>query len=69
MYESFFEMQHTPFVRNVPVSSLYDSPWIREAHGRLCYGADHQLFIVVTGDSGCGKSTLIREFIDRKSVV
>ncbi len=64
MYESFFEMQHTPFVRNVPVSSLYDSPWIREAHGRLCYGADHQLFIVVTGDSVCGKSTLIREFIE-----
>lgn len=64
MYKDFFEMEHLPFVRNVPPESLYESPCIEEALGRLHYGADHKMFIVVTGDSGCGKSTLIRKFVD-----
>ena len=64
MYESFFEMQHTPFVRNVPAQYLYEPPYIAEALGRLCYGADNQLFIVVTADPGCGKSTLIRKYVE-----
>lgn len=64
MYRAFFEMKHIPFVRNVPAGSLYESPYISEALGRLHYGADNKMFIVVTGDSGCGKSTLIRKFVD-----
>ena len=64
MYESFFEMQHTPFVRNVPAKYLYEPPYISEALGRLCYGADNQLFIVVTADPDCGKSTLIRRYVE-----
>ena len=60
MYESFFEMTNTPFVKNIPVASLYIPSFIEEAQSRLIYGVDNNLFIVVTGDPGCGKSTLIR---------
>ena len=62
MYESFFQMKHTPFVRNVPPDKLFESNAFRETLARLNYVADHQLFAVVTADPGCGKSTLIRRF-------
>ena len=60
MYEAFFGMGHTPFVRNIPPEKLYESDAFRETLGRLCYVADRQMFAVVTADPGCGKSTLIR---------
>lgn len=60
MYETFFEMPNTPFARNIPVENLYLPAFIREAQGRLIYGVEHNLFVVVTGDSGCGKTTLVR---------
>ncbi len=62
MYETFFEMTHTPFSRNIPPEALYESPAMTDALGRLAYVADRQLFAVVTADPGCGKSTLIRKF-------
>lgn len=62
MYEEFYEMKNTPFVRNVPADSLYNSPSINNVLGRLNYVADRQLFAVVTADPGCGKSTLLRKF-------
>lgn len=62
MYEAFFCMEHTPFVRDVPPEKLYESSAFRETLGRLSYVADRQMFAVVTADSGCGKSTLIRRF-------
>lgn len=62
MYESFFGMEHTPFVRDVPPEKLFESNAFRETLGRLAYVADRQMFAVVTADSGCGKSTLIRRF-------
>ena len=62
MYEAFYGMTHTPFVRNVPPESLYESRAMDEVLGRLSYAADRQLFTVVTADAGCGKSTLIRKF-------
>jgi type II secretory pathway predicted ATPase ExeA len=63
MYETFFEMSHTPFTRDVPIGELYESPYVADAIGRLTYAADRQLFAVVTADAGCGKSTLIRRFV------
>ena len=60
MYETFFGMEHTPFVRDVPADKLYESHSFRETLGRLAYVADRQKFAVVTADPGCGKSTLIR---------
>ena len=62
MYESFYNMKHTPFVRSVPPEALYETPATAEALGRLEYVADHQLFAVVMSDAGCGKTTLIRKF-------
>lgn len=63
MYETFYQMMHTPFVRDTPVQDLYESPAMADALGRLAYAADRQLFAVVTADAGCGKSTLIRRFV------
>ena len=62
MYESFYNMSHTPFVRDVPPECLYESPAVTDVLGRLAYVADRQLFAVLTADAGCGKSTLIRKF-------
>lgn len=62
MYEAFFGMEHTPFVRDVPPEKLYESKAFIETLGRLSYAADRQMFAVVTADPGCGKSTLIRRF-------
>ena len=40
MYESFFEMEHTPFTRDIPVERLYTSPKIENALGRPVYVVD-----------------------------
>ena len=64
MYKEFFGMEHTPFVRNVPVDNLYESAAMHETLARLSHAAENQLFAVVTADSGCGKSTLIRRFCE-----
>lgn len=64
MYETFFGIKHTPFVRNVSADKLYKSDFFRETLGRLAYVADRQKFAVVTVDPGCGKSTLIRRFYE-----
>ena len=55
MYESFFGMEHTPFVRDIPAEKLYESDAFRETLGRLCYVADRQMFAVVTADPGLWK--------------
>ena len=62
MYESFFGMEHTLFVRDVPPEKLFESNSFRETLDRLAYVAERQMFTVVTADSGCVKSTLIRRF-------
>ncbi|MCD8130753.1 MAG: AAA family ATPase [Lachnospiraceae bacterium] len=60
MYEAFFEMENTPFTRDIPADRLYRSSRINDAVGRLMYVADKRKFAVVTAEPGCGKSTLIR---------
>ena len=52
MYESFFEMKRTPFLRNLPVSELYVDSDTSEIHNRLVYAAQRQLFAVLIGDAG-----------------
>ena len=66
MFEDYFGMEHTPFVRNVPPEDLYESEAFRETLGRLAYAADRQMFAVVTADSGCGKSTLVQSILTRQ---
>jgi type II secretory pathway predicted ATPase ExeA len=63
MYEHFFEMENTPFVRNIPADRLYTTPPIEDAMGRLRYTVDNQRFSVVLADPGVGKSTLTRMFV------
>lgn len=63
MYKASFDMKQTPFVRNIPVSALYEPQFMTETLSRLEHAAEHRLFCVVTGDSGTGKSTLIRKFV------
>ncbi|MCI6018339.1 MAG: AAA family ATPase [Clostridiales bacterium] len=63
MYKTFYEMERTPFTRDIPPGQLYESAAMADALGRLSYVADRQLFAVVTADAGCGKSTLIRRFV------
>lgn len=62
MYEAFYQLEHTPFTRDVPPECLYESHAMADSLGRLAYVADRQLFAVVTADAGCGKSTLVRKF-------
>ena len=62
MYEAYFELEHTPFTRDLPPQSLYEPPFIEDVLGRLSYVADRQLFAVLTADPGCGKSTVLRKF-------
>ena len=39
MYETFFQMEHTPFSRNTPVADLYESPAMADTLGAcLCGG-------------------------------
>lgn len=61
MYESFFEMKRTPFLRNLPVSELYVDSDTSEIHNRLVYAAQRQLFAVLIGDAGTGKTTALRK--------
>lgn len=62
MFETFYDMQRSPFTRNIPTGSLYEPTMLDETIGRLEYAAEYQLFAVVTGDSGTGKTTTLRRF-------
>jgi len=55
MYEEFFEMTHTPFVRGIPVDNLYEDQDTEEVYNRLLYAASRQLFALVVGDAGTGE--------------
>lgn len=65
MYEAFFDMRNTPFVKDIPTERLYRSPKIEDAIGRLRYTADKKLFATVMAEPGCGKTTLIRMFVSQ----
>ncbi len=52
MYGSFFEMEHTPFTRDIPVDRLYKSPRTEDAPGRPVYAAGRQMFAVVAAKPG-----------------
>lgn len=62
MFEDFYELQRTPFSRDIPTEQLYHSHSLEEILGRLDYAAKRQLFAVITGDCGTGKTTTIRKF-------
>ncbi|MFE4525737.1 hypothetical protein ACFRCQ_27220 [Cytobacillus firmus] len=43
MFEAFYEMNNTPFARDLPTDQLYDSSMMQEILGRLKYTAERQL--------------------------
>lgn len=63
MYKGFFNMNKTPFSKDISENALYMGPHFKELQGRLKTAATERLFLVVTGDSGCGKTTAARLFV------
>ncbi|WP_240189895.1 hypothetical protein [Bacillus sp. P14.5] len=56
MFESFFEMRHTPFSRNIPTTELYESTQLEKIIGRLDYAAERELLAIMTGECGLEKN-------------
>lgn len=63
MYEQYFNLQRTPFKRDIQEPELYSTVNIEELSSRLEYTARNRLFAVITGDVGTGKTTAIRKFV------
>ena len=61
MFEEFYSLSNTPFTRDIPVESLYNSNVVEEVISRLEFVAARQQFALVVGDCGTGKSTIIRK--------
>ena len=64
MYETFYEMKHTPFTRSIPSDALYKTHQNTEVLSRLTYTAKAQLFAVLIGEPGTGKTSTLRRFKD-----
>ena len=64
MYEAFYGMRHTPFVRGIPSNSLYKTRQNAEVLSRLSYTAKNQLFAVLIGEPGTGKTSTLRRLKD-----
>ena len=62
MFEDFYSLSNTPFTKDIPVESLYNSNVVEEVMSRLEFVADRQQFAIVVGECGTGKSTIIRKF-------
>ena len=64
MFEMFYGMQHTPFVRGIPTGVLYKTRQSAEVFSRLEYTAKNQLFAVLIGEPGTGKTSTLRRLKD-----
>jgi len=62
MFEDFYSLARTPFTRDIPVESLYNSNAVEEVVSRLEFVAERQQFAIVVGSCGTGKTTAIRKF-------
>lgn len=60
MFETYFELERTPFSKETAVGALFMTPAHREALSRLRYVAERRLAMLLTGEPGVGKSTLLR---------
>ena len=64
MFEMFYGMQHTPFVRGIPTGVMYKTRQSAEVFSRLEYTAKKQLFAVLIGEPGTGKTSTLRRLKD-----
>lgn len=62
VFEEFYSLTNTPFTRDIPVESLFNSPVIEEVVSRLEFVANRQQFALAIGGCGAGKTTIIRKF-------
>jgi type II secretory pathway predicted ATPase ExeA len=62
LFEDFYSLSNTPFTKDIPVGSLYNSNVVEEVMSRLEFVADRQQFAIVVGECGTGKSTIVRKF-------
>lgn len=60
MYEDFYSMTRTPFVRNIPTDSIYTNEQIDNTLNRLGYACRHKQFALLIGPHGAGKTTMLR---------
>ena len=60
MYEGFYELTATPFVKGTAIDKLYMPPELSEVENRLHFVAERHLFATLTGECGTGKSTILR---------
>jgi general secretion pathway protein A len=64
MYESFFNLQKSPFGMNPDPNCLFMTPSHREAFAGLLYAISRRKgFVVLTGEAGTGKTSLLRALI------
>ena len=63
MFRDFYQMNSTPFSRDIPVDRLYQTQSMKENLQRLIYTAERNWFSTLTGDPGCGKTTMLRLFV------
>lgn len=56
MYRSFFEMERMPFVRDVPIQELYESPAMSE-EGRIYSQTEHWTIFIKNLPGSRGVST------------
>lgn len=62
MFESFFQLQRTPFSKDIPVNAMMETEGLKELQSRLHHVAKARSFGVFTGDAGTGKTTALRKF-------
>ena len=60
MYEGFYELTSTPFIKGTAIDKLYMPPELSEVENRLHFVAERHLFATLTGECGTGKSTILR---------
>ena len=65
MYEAFYGLASTPFMRGLAADQLFLPPEFSEVISRMNYVAEKQLFAVLTGDCGTGKTTILRALSDQ----
>ncbi len=60
MYEEFYSMDRTPFLRDIPAEDIYKNEIVNDAINRLSYACRHKQFAMLIGPHGSGKTTLLR---------
>jgi type II secretory pathway predicted ATPase ExeA len=64
MQLDFYNLEKTPFVKNIPTDKLFAMDNQEEALNRLEHVANNKQFATLTGEVGTGKTTVLRKLKD-----